>query len=353
MRIFNSWQFKRWLRMNLGKSSLYHYFRYFINKKHIDNIAKAFFIETKNFSRKLIKEAWVKYHWNFYEFFYWDYENISDEERKSFVPEYEKNIFCDKANNHKDDLIFHDKWTTYQKFKDFFKRDAIIVFNKNSFSSDKVITFFKKHKEFIIKPIYAAAGRGIQILNIKEGKNIEDILLPILDNLKSPCVVEELIIQSSILADFHPNSVNTIRIPTFRYNDKEILILHPFLRVGQGGSIVDNASAGGIMGLVDIDTGCIYAASDERCNYYTKHPDTNLDIVGFKIPMWNEALDFVKKLANVIPNVKYVGWDIALTEKGWVLIEGNEKGQFLWQIPTKQGFREEFNIICKKANIKM
>ena len=107
------------------------------------------------------------------------------------------------------------------------------------------------------------------------------------------------------------------------------------------------------MGLVDIDTGCIYAASDERCNYYTKHPDTNLDIVGFKIPMWNEALDFVKKLANVIPNVKYVGWDIALTEKGWVLIEGNEKGQFLWQIPTKQGFREEFNIICKKANIKM
>ena len=353
MRIFNSWQFKRWLRMNLGKSSFYHYFRFFINKKHIDNIAKAFFIETKNFSRKLIKEAWVKYHWNFYEFFYWDYENISDEERKSFVPEYEKNIFCDKANNHKDDLIFHDKWTTYQKFKDFFKRDAIIVSDKKSLLSNNAVLFFLKHKKFIIKPINAASGRGIKILSIKETDIIEDILLPILEDLKSPCVIEELIIQSSTLADFHPNSVNTLRIPTFRFNDNETLIFHPFLRIGQKGNIVDNAGAGGIMGLVDIKTGCVFAASDERCNCYTKHPDTNLDIVGFRIPMWEEALVFVKKLADVIPNVRYVGWDIALTEKGWVLIEGNEKGQFLWQIPTKEGFRDEFEAICKQANVKM
>ena len=166
-------------------------------------------------------------------------------------------------------------------------------------------------------------------------------------------MIEELIIQSSTLADFHPNSVNTLRIPTFRFNDNETLIFHPFLRIGQKGNIVDNAGAGGIMGLVDIKTGCVFAASDERCNCYTKHPDTNLDIVGFRIPMWEEALVFVKKLADVIPNVRYVGWDIALTEKGWVLIEGNEKGQFLWQIPTKEGFRDEFEAICKQANVKM
>ena len=300
-----------------------------------------------------MKEAWIKYHWDFHEFFYFGYEKASELEKASFVPEYEKNIFCDKANNHKSDLVFHDKWETYLKFRKYFKRDAILVSDRASFYSEDAINFFKKQSKFILKPINAATGKGIQIIEINNNENVDSILLPILLKVKSACILEELIVQSKVMADLHSHSVNTLRVPTFRFGDGDTLIFQPFLRIGQGGNVVDNAGAGGIMGLMDIETGKVYAASDERCNSYDIHPDTGHHIIGFEVPKWNEAKEFVKQLADVLPDVRYVGWDIALTDKGWVLIEGNEKGQFLWQIPTRKGFRDEFNMICKKANIKM
>lgn len=237
------------------------------------------------------------------------------------------------------------------KFQPFFKRDAILLDGIDSLRLAKD-NFFAKHKRFILKPINAATGRGIQIIKFENYIELETNLLPLLNNL-GPCVAEELIVQSKIMADFHPKSVNTLRVPSFRFNENNTLIFQPFFRIGKGGNVVDNAGAGGIMGLIDADTGVVYAASDERCHYFTKHPDSNIDIVGFQIPKWEEAKSFVRSLAEVLPDVRYVGWDIALTDNGWVLIEGNEKGQFVWQIPTKKGFRKDFASICKKANIRM
>ena len=53
----------------------------------------------------------------------------------------------------------------------------------------------------------------------------------------------------------------------------------------------------------------------------------------------------VKQMAQVIPSVRYVGWDVALTPNGWVMIEGNDKGQFVWQVADRKGFRDEFDSI--------
>jgi hypothetical protein len=64
-------------------------------------------------------------------------------------------------------------------------------------------------------------------------------------------------------------------------------------------------------------------AIDKKGNVYEKHPDTNTNIIGFKIPFFKEALEFAKKLAYITPQIKYTGWDICITEKGPVVIEGN------------------------------
>lgn len=60
----------------------------------------------------------------------------------------------------------------------------------------------------------------------------------------APCILEVLIVQSSVMEKLHPNSVNTVRIPAFRENDGTLIVM-PFLRVGVGNSVVDNAGAGG------------------------------------------------------------------------------------------------------------
>lgn len=55
-----------------------------------------------------------------------------------------------------------------------------------------------------------------------------------------------------------------------------------------------------------------------------------------------------KELAKMVPDVKYVGWDLALTENGWVMIEGNEDGQFVFQYFSHQGVAKEIKEIYEK-----
>ena len=52
-------------------------------------------------------------------------------------------------------------------------------------------------------------------------------------------------------------------------------------------------------------------------------------------------------MASEVPDVHYVGWDIALTNEGWVMIEGNEDGQFGFQY-IGPGVADEVKQICKR-----
>ena len=48
----------------------------------------------------------------------------------------------------------------------------------------------------------------------------------------------------------------------------------------------------------------------------------------------------IAKLVQVLPDQRYVGWDLALSKDGWVLVEGNSGGQFVGpQISLKKGIR--------------
>lgn len=102
------------------------------------------------------------------------------------------------------------------------------------------------------------------------------------------------------------------------------------LRIGQGNTFVDNGGAGGILAPIDLETGIIHSIPmDKLLNKYIIHPDTGVQIIGYKIPRWNEAIALARKLAYVVPSVRYVGWDLALTDDGWIMIEGNDNGQFV------------------------
>ncbi len=46
-------------------------------------------------------------------------------------------------------------------------------------------------------------------------------------------------------------------------------------------------------------------------------------MVGYQLPEWDYVIDFVKQLAVVIPECRIIEWDIAITDKGVDVIEGN------------------------------
>ena len=67
---------------------------------------------------------------------------------------------------------------------------------------------------------------------------------------------------------------------------------------------------------------------------YTEHPETHHKFVGEQLPMTQEAIALAFTAARRLPQVAYVGWDIAITPNGPALIEGNPfPGHDLLQLP--------------------
>ena len=116
-------------------------------------------------------------------------------------------------------------------------------------------------------------------------------------------------------------SVNTLRMFTFLKDDKAYF-LQAVLKIGNGG-VVDNFSSGGMYTYVNDDGIVFVKAIDQADNIFDVHPISKTPIVGFKVPMFDEAVELVKECAHVVPQVAYIGWDVAIGENGPEIIEGN------------------------------
>jgi hypothetical protein len=101
-------------------------------------------------------------------------------------------------------------------------------------------------------------------------------------------------------------------------------ILFAELRMGRGGNRVDNISQGAIGAILDVETGRFFdgAVSSENDKFYS-HPDTKYKFSDYTNPHWDEIKSFVIDAASRVPHLKYVGWDIALTPNGPVVVEAN------------------------------
>ena len=275
------------------------------------------------------------------EYFLYDFETLDDDKRHAFVGNREKELLCRKINTNEAWKVFTDKWVTYQKFRDFYGREVIHISEKADLAN--LTAFIDRHKKAIIKPSSLSRGRGIMIVDSDSPDSIEKAvgeLTRILEEGGS-AVAEELIRQSEQTAVFHPKSVNTVRFTTFLHDGRVTHMMCVF-RMGMGDSNVDNGGAGGICASVDVNSGTVTGpGTRENGEQFLKHPESGADIVGFRIPRWEELISTVDTLANILPEQKYVGWDLALTDQGWVMVEGNSWGQFeINQMSSKTGMRE-------------
>ena len=87
---------------------------------------------------------------------------------------------------------------------------------------------------------------------------------------------------------------------------------------------MDNVDCGGMAARIDLESGMLLTVgADKAGNRYEKHPMTGTDIVGFKIPYWEEAKQMCMEAAMMIPQMRFIAWDVAITENGPTFIEGN------------------------------
>jgi len=229
-------------------------------------------------------------------------------------------------------------------FAPLVKRDWIYA---RSSSLEEYESFLRRHEHVMVKPISAMEGHGIT----KE--STADLLADAQGSLKKyqtqDVIMEEVIIQHPQMV-FGNKSVNTIRMYTAMDKKGGVYLLKALLRVGIGDSVVDNYGSGGVFYEVDIDTGIIISAGNSRIKSgILVHPQTDIVMLGYKIPNWEIVKNECIRACKMIPQVRFVAWDIAITQDGVEFIEGNENGDYeLLEFTGTRGYWKRLKEIDKK-----
>lgn len=246
------------------------------------------------------------------------YKYSTFERSKSFTYKHWNNV----VNNYNDKdsteyLKNKIQFNTF--FKDFIGRDWLY---SKTMSKDDFKKFCRKNKRAIVKPMNGLEGEGVELIELPAFENQQEITNTYQDLQKKEILIEEVIVQHPLMF-FGNSSVNTIRVYTVM-NSEDVSIIKTVVRAGVGDSIVDNSHSGGCAYEVDKENGYIvssYYAANGKSSYI--HPGTDICMLGRRIPYWNEVLNICIDAAKKLPKCRYIGWDVAITEHGPLLIEGN------------------------------
>ena len=203
------------------------------------------------------------------------------------------------------------KWTTSAKLDDeMFK------------------TLCDSKKGIIAKPLEGTEGNGVFLVSADElqfPKNRSKLY----DKLKKGnYIIEEVVIQHPQMV-FGNKSVNTIRVMSLMDKNGKVDVIKAVLRAGVSDCVVDNFHQGGCVYEVDIPSGriCSEGMSTTSDNILF-HPGTDICMLGYQVPNWDAVVQGCINAHALLPECRYISWDVAITPNGIEMIEGNHNGDY-------------------------
>ena len=225
-----------------------------------------------------------------------------------------------KVNNPEYIHLLENKAEALNLFKDLVSRNWLYA---PQASMEEFIEFTMKTPVFIPKPVDGMCGKGIEkysIIGISDDER---------KKLFGRLAANKMLLEECLKAhdDIYlgTKALSTFRIYTMIDGKGDVHVLKAKYRVGTGDAITDTAD-GCIAYPVSIKYGVIEGPGINEVldsNHYFYHPKCDKLMVGMRIPMWDKVLDVVTKAAKRIPQIRYVGWDIAITNSSIEIIEGN------------------------------
>lgn len=303
----------------------------------------------KSVLRKDILSAYIQGEISGDEYFLFNLRNKTKEERSQYLSEKRLVGLMSKTGTRKiHNIELNEKCNFYKIAGEYFKRSAVTINGEGDFG--RFADLLREQKKLIIKPASVGCGTGIFIkeyISDDDTKTLFDKMM----QKGSSYIAEELIVQDPRMAAWNASCINTVRINTFK-NKNGVFNHICFMRTGRAGSIVDNGGLGGIFACINTTTGCIDTDGyDEHQHRYACHPDSGLTYKGWEVPGWHEVLALAKHIhATLFEEHAFIGWDFALSDKGWVLIEGNWGSYFAQQICYDKGCKQEVINLLKGTN---
>lgn len=214
--------------------------------------------------------------------------------------------------------ILNDKYIFGKTFEQYTKRKCI---RNTNLTFGEFKAFFDGKEKIIYKPYEGSGGIGIEVIKRDEYQSENEIYERIISLPEG--VLEEWIEQHKAMSAAYPYAVNCIRVATL-FREGKCTHMGALFTLGLGKNNITNALLGSVFGIIDMEKGVVIS---DLCNYedaiFREHPDTGFVARGFEIPYWKDILKLTAEAAAVVPQIGYVGWDVAISEDGPVLIEGN------------------------------
>ena len=214
--------------------------------------------------------------------------------------------------------VLDNKTLFDQTFKDFLQRKFWI--NRDT-SLEEFKQFIDGLDAVFCKPINLNGGHGSYRYDLQ---GTPEEMYEYFMN-EPMMLIEEVIKQHHLLNEIYPGCINSIRIMSILKDDK-VECFGSWIKFGANGSQVDGRIQGGSFAGVDEKTGIVVTtAIDGKNNRFANHPNTGAKILGFQIPYWKEILELTGRAMRHVKGIDFVGWDVAITENGPVIVEGNSK----------------------------
>jgi hypothetical protein len=290
-----------------------------------------------------------------------------------------------KLTNNRWDQILQNKWLFHQYYSNmklpvphaygFMSREGGLTKDGKSINNINDLLIYLndiRPKTLVIKPLCGGKGKFVVALDslVFNKHKITGIgvsgteydVNEIFENINkysrrySGFLLEEKVEQNEFFKRINPFTTNTLRIITFFKKNGESELITAMVRCGRKGSEVDNLSRGGFSRGIDLDTGYIrdygFISDKTRKTVIKEHPDLGVPFEYSKIPVWEEIVRTVLEFSRNTVFARIVGWDVIVTEKGPVIIEGNpDLGLDIEQSHTNGLLTDQFRSDLKELGI--
>jgi len=225
----------------------------------------------------------------------------------------------------------------------------------------------EKKTDLFLKPVEGGSGKDCYILeyqsnggpSLRAAKGSLDFkqTLTFLENRtrKKEYLIQEKLENHRSISCLTNGSMTSCRINTYFNSDNTSSVLSAIFLMPAGNMIVSNAVRGGLVSAVDIETGKIGSAIFLRNHSkpIDKHPDGGGTITGTRLPFWDKVIPICLEAHKYFCETPFIGWDIALTSNGPILLEGNADWSIeLWQLTHKETFDADKFIDLLYSNLR-
>lgn len=214
-------------------------------------------------------------------------------------------------------VVLSDKLIFNELFREYLKRDFI---NLRVSSADDLKAFLKDKTTVFAKETHGEGGHGITKYKVADIKDVDALYKELIS--KDQLLVEDAIIQHEDLNQINPYVVNSFRVITL-YKDGKARMIANALRINQDDAEVIGCTNDLYFSIGEdgrIDSNVV----DDYGNVYDTHPMTGKRFSDVYIHGVKEAFEMCEEAHKRIPQVRYIGWDVAFSVNGPLLVEGNE-----------------------------